>query len=99
MRAYVTKNIEQFKIDNARATRARDEQEAIIRRFDEVISMKASHVTLTNFEDAVNERIARRLDEINGDVKDALTALGDVEKKQLEWTRELEETMDEKIAE
>lgn len=95
----MTENIEQFKTDNALARAAREEQEAIIRRFDEVISMKASHVTLKNFQDAVNDRISVRLGEIMNEVKEAMSALQGVERKQLEFVRNLEETMDEKIAE
>ena len=70
-------------MDNAEGIRARADQEAIIRRFDEVLSMKASHVALKTLDDSLNEKITERLDGIMIEVNDAIAALGDVEKKQL----------------
>ena len=98
LKAYVSDNIEAFRADNGQAKLQRAEQEAIIRRFDEVLSLKASVVTVAAFEEDMDKKISGKLDRITRDVSGAMHALEGVEAKELAWRRDLEDTMDEKIA-
>lgn len=65
LRTYVSSNIETFREDNFNFNKGFQTQNEIIRRYDEVLSQKASIMKINTTVEAASEKLMEKINEAN----------------------------------